>query len=54
MPNPSRSNKNKKNKMADNNPSSGSAYNREHAGHVEGYGENYPISNRSSKTENPE
>lgn len=54
MANPTRGNKIPKNKMMNNDQGSGSAYHKEYAGHVEGYGENYPISNRSSKTENPE
>ncbi|MEC2077496.1 hypothetical protein [Metabacillus fastidiosus] len=34
--------KNKKEKSLNNSQASGSEYHKEHAGHVEGYGEIYP------------
>ncbi len=44
MSNPTGENKKQKNKKLANNEASGSAYIREHAGHLEGYGEYYPNS----------
>ncbi|WP_175638690.1 hypothetical protein [Metabacillus schmidteae] len=49
MSNPIRDNKKQTNKTQQNE--SGSAYNREHAGHVEGYGEPYPITDNAKKNE---
>lgn len=42
-----------KNQILTNDPDSGSAYIREHAGHIEGYGEEYQVTNDSSQTESP-
>ncbi len=54
LTNQTRDNKNQKNNLQNSEIGSGSAYIKEHAGHVEGYGENYPIENNSTNTNRPE
>jgi len=54
LTNPTRGNKKQKNNLQNSENSSGSAYIKEHAGHVEGYGENYPIETNSTNTNRPE
>lgn len=52
MSNTSRDNNKQNNKIQNND--SGSAYIKEHAGHVEGYGEPYPVTNNSSDNDRTE
>ncbi|WP_156422631.1 hypothetical protein [Bacillus sp. FJAT-29937] len=50
MSNPANDNKKQKNISFSNSKDSGSEYHREHAGHVEGYGETYPTAKNMSNT----
>jgi hypothetical protein len=50
LSNPADNNKKQQNKTLNNSQNSGSEYHREHAGHVEGYGEIYPNAKNTSDT----
>lgn len=54
LTNPTRDNKKQKTNLQNSEIGSGSAYIKEHAGHVEGYGENYPLETHSTNTNRPE